>query len=367
MLRTWWRDRVDYDVLVETLESHAALGPVKVFLGSGGLVSLLITMLLVQVHGGLTGPAGIVQDVVVAVFDIAWTVRWWFLPLPREVESLWLVAMADLATTANSVMVRDRLLGAAGIVLLVTIGGYVAIFHGPRILALHVAWSMLAITFIATLMATGTGGFAVHEGDVALAFGVVLANFMVSAVVLPAMHFVYWLLRVDSLTDPLTLLLNRRGLDSQLAHFFGSCDRGEVYVVMLDLDRFKAVNDTFGHARGDQVLVRTADCLRAAAPAGALVARTGGEEFVVAGCLREESIESAAERLRGAIERMRDLPVPITTSVGAAAYDATRLRDHNLEKITRSLLRSSDGAMYQAKRMGGNAVVIADEDQTMVR
>ncbi|MFI5780834.1 diguanylate cyclase [Nocardia sp. NPDC051570] len=365
MVRTWWRHRVDYRVLIETLELHSAVGPLKVFLGFGGLVSLLITVTLALTHGGLTGPAGVTQDVVVAVLDVSWTLRWWFLPWPREAESLLLIALADLGTTANSVMVQDRLMGAFGIVLLVTMGGYAAIFHGPRVLAVHIGWSMLAVVIIATLMVTGTGGDAQHEGDLALAVGVVLANFMVAAVVLPAMHFVHWLLRVDSLSDPLTMLLNRRGLDSQLSRFFGSCDRGDVYAVMLDLDRFKSVNDTYGHSIGDQVLVRTADCLRLAAPAGAIIARTGGEEFVVAGCLRDETIDATAERLRGGIETMQDLPVRITVSVGAAACEAAQLHDHDIEKTTRHLLRSSDAAMYRAKRLGGNAVVIADQDQTM--
>lgn len=83
----------------------------------------------------------------------------------------------------------------------------------------------------------------------------------------------------DALVDPLSGLLNRRGFDARLADLGARGESG--CVVLCDIDHFKQVNDMHGHAEGDRVIVALADALRNAAPAGALVARFGGEEFVL--------------------------------------------------------------------------------------
>ncbi|WP_194833189.1 GGDEF domain-containing protein [Nocardia sp. XZ_19_369] len=366
MVRAWWRYRVDYRWLIDTLESHSALGPLKTMLGSGGIVLGLITVLALISHAGQTGTVGDVQAIVVVGLAGVWTLRWWLLPWPSEVESLLWVAGVDLAITANNVMIQDRLLGAMGCVLLVTTGGYITIFHGPQVLALHVGWSVVSIVVLAAMMVLGMPPGTGHgKGDVALGLVVVLVVLAVTVVVLPVVHFCSWLLRVDALSDPLTRLLNRRGLESHLPRFFGPRSRGGVYVVTLDLDRFKTVNDTFGHSFGDEVLIRTADCLRAAARPDAIVVRTGGEEFMVVGHLHGECIGAVAERLRHAVESMPDLPSPITASVGAAEFEPVRTYGQHPAAIHRIVFRSSDAAMYRAKQLGGNAVVIADRNDAL--
>ncbi|MBF6328998.1 sensor domain-containing diguanylate cyclase [Nocardia transvalensis] len=356
IFRAWARDRVDYDSMVRTLESHAALAPMKTMIGSGGIVMLLITVLAAASPTGQTGPVGLTQAAVAATLAGLWTLRWWLFPWPREGESLMWVALVDLLITANNMSVSDRLLGALGIVLLVTTGAYVAIFHGTRMLGLHLVWSLLSIVVVTAMMVLGHGHGA---GDIPLGVGTFLANIVVLIVVLPVVQFFNWLVWLDALSDPLTGLLNRRGLDSQAQRFFGPDGRGDVYVVTLDLDRFKSVNDTFGHSTGDEVLVRTADCLRAASPSGAVVARTGGEEFAVVGRLCGQTVDAVAERLRHAIEAMADLPVAITASVGAAVCEPTRAAISRKDLFCRS-----DSAMYRAKSLGGNTVVVAVPDPT---
>ncbi|MFI5778176.1 GGDEF domain-containing protein [Nocardia sp. NPDC051570] len=350
----WVRDRVDYDSLVRILGSHMALGPLKNMIGSGGIVMMAITALAALSPTGQNGPWGLTQAAIAATIAGLWTLRWWLFPWPRAAESLAWVALIDVNITANNIMVSDRLLGALGIVLLVTMGGYVTIFHGQRILGLHLAWSLLSIAVVTLMMTLGSGH---GSGDIALGVGTFLANVVVLIVVLPVVQFCHWLVRLDALSDPLTGLLNRRGLDSWAQRLFGPGARGEAYVVTLDLDRFKRVNDTFGHSAGDEVLIRTADCLRAAAPCDAAVARTGGEEFVVLGVLRRQTVDAVAERLRSAIETMPGLPVAVTASVGAAVADSSSYS-------RRDLFRRSDSAMYRAKRLGGNTVEVAEPDRT---
>lgn len=359
IFQAWWRDRVDYNWLVATFRARSALVPMKIMVGSGGLVMVVITVLALVSRAGQSGTLGVTQAIIAASLGGLWTLRWWLLPWPSAAESLVWVAVVDVAITANNVMVQDRLLGALGIVLLVTTGGYVTIFHGPRILAIHIGWSVLSIVLVATLLVIGWPGNNPHAtGDVALGVGVVFANIAVACVVLPTVQFSHWLLRLDALSDPLTMLLNRRGLDFHLANLAGSTADGAVYVVLLDLDRFKSVNDSIGHALGDEVLMRTAQCLRAVGPPGAVAARTGGDEFVLVGCSGDRA--AVAERLRGAIEKMTGLPIAITASVGVALADPVLDADPRTGSIYRNLFRRADSAMYRAKQQGGNAVVMAE-------
>ncbi|MEU7143673.1 GGDEF domain-containing protein [Nocardia sp. NPDC046473] len=361
MVRTWWRYRVDYRWLIKTLESHSALGPLKFMVGAGGIVMGMITILALISHAGQHGAVGQAQAVLVVVMAGVWTLRWWLLPWPCELESLLWIGGVDLAITANNVMIQDRLLGAMGCVLLVITGGYITIFHSPQVLALHIGWSVLSIMALAYMMVHGVPTTNGHgKGDHALGMVAILVVLVVTGVLLPIVHFYNWLLRVDALSDPLTKLLNRRGLDSHLPRFFGRrCHEG-VYVVTLDLDRFKTVNDTFGHSFGDEVLVRTAARLRTAASPDAIVVRTGGEEFMVVGHLHGADIGAVAERLRHAIETTPGLPSAITASVGAAEFEPGRQCEQHLATTPLDLFRSSDSAMYRAKQLGGNTVVIAD-------
>ncbi|MFD6157106.1 diguanylate cyclase domain-containing protein [Nocardia sp. NPDC060256] len=361
MVRAWWRYRIHYRWLIATLESHSALGPLKFMVGSGGIVMGLITILALISHAGQHGAAGQAQAVLVVVMAVVWTLRWWLLPWPNELESLLWIAGVDLAITANNVMIQDRLLGAMGCVLLVITGGYITIFHSPQVLAMHIGWSVLSIMALAYMMVHGVPTTNGHgKGDHALGIVVILVVLVVTGVLLPIVHFYNWLLRVDALSDPLTKLLNRRGLDSHLPRFFGRRCHESVYVVTLDLDRFKTVNDTFGHSFGDEVLVRTAARLRGAASPDAIVVRTGGEEFMVVGHLHGADIGAVAERLRHAVATTPGLPSGITASVGAAEFEPGRHCEQQLATTPRHLFRSSDSAMYRAKQLGGNTVVIAD-------
>jgi len=161
-------------------------------------------------------------------------------------------------------------------------------------------------------------------------------------------------LRRDAACDALTGLLNRRALERNA---LDRVERRERFgVLFIDGDRFKLINDNFGHLVGDRVLILIADMLRAGLRPGDAVGRYGGEEFValVAGA-GPEAARLVAERLRRSIESLEP-PVPgpsrITVSIGTAVFDARGSDD------VQAVFRRADMALYAAKRGGRNRVVM---------
>jgi diguanylate cyclase (GGDEF)-like protein/PAS domain S-box-containing protein len=161
-----------------------------------------------------------------------------------------------------------------------------------------------------------------------------------------------------STTDPLTGLSNRRhfGAAAQLEVLRARRYGRPLAAVMVDLDHFKRVNDTHGHAAGDRVLVEVSGICLGLARKTDLKARLGGEEFCL--LLPETTAESArvlAERLRTDIESLpfdaEGRPFRVTASVGIAGYAP----GEELEE----LLGRADRALYEAKESGRNRVVLA--------
>jgi diguanylate cyclase (GGDEF)-like protein len=158
-------------------------------------------------------------------------------------------------------------------------------------------------------------------------------------------------LRDQAHADPLTGLANRRLFRERLTGALADPDAGEVAVLFADLDQFKTVNDTRGHAAGDAMLVEVAERLTVLLHGydGALVARMGGDEFAV---LLPNMNEPVAERLADQLVAVLARPyaaapqVPVTVSIGLAISAAD-------ERDPGALLRGADLAMYDAKAGGG--------------
>lgn len=155
-------------------------------------------------------------------------------------------------------------------------------------------------------------------------------------------------LRQDTERDPLTKLGNRRALDAFLAAHQG--EAGAVLVV--DIDHFKQVNDTRGHDAGDEVLTELGRRLSAVTRATDLVARTGGEEFVV--ILPGAGVQVArrvAEDVLGAVRS-----VPFTTR--AAALDVTVSVGATVGALDEASIRRADEALYASKRAGRDRLTL---------
>ncbi len=159
-------------------------------------------------------------------------------------------------------------------------------------------------------------------------------------------------LHKEGSTDLLTGLVNRRGLDAAIEKLMEAAQN--VAVVMVDVDHFKTVNDRYGHAVGDDVLKTIAALIMAEARREDVVARMGGEEFVI--LLPTAGLDPAkrfAERLRSAIEQTHfDSVGNVTISLGVACYPEHGANVHDL-------LVLADAALYRAKVAGRNCVHLA--------
>jgi diguanylate cyclase (GGDEF)-like protein len=162
-----------------------------------------------------------------------------------------------------------------------------------------------------------------------------------------------------SLTDPLTGLANRRDLERRLREELDRARRSGEWLgcLMIDVDRFKEVNDRFGHAAGDAVLAEVASALEVSLRSFDVVARFGGDEFVA--LLPGAPLEAArqvAEALCDVVSTLavrvgRNQPIRLSISVGAVAHDP------NSSEGAGTLLERADAALFDAKRAGRNRAV----------
>lgn len=163
-------------------------------------------------------------------------------------------------------------------------------------------------------------------------------------------------LQVLAFTDKLTGLYNRSFGEQQLTHEWNHARRYRrpLSAIMADLDHFKAVNDTYGHACGDRILALLGDTLRRCVRKSDTVIRWGGEEFLI--LAPESDAETAAqlaERIRCAVAALRDPQVQrLTISLGVAQLSGG--------EETAQLIERADRALYAAKAAGRNRVEIAD-------
>ncbi|HEX2071576.1 MAG TPA: diguanylate cyclase [Thermoleophilaceae bacterium] len=161
-------------------------------------------------------------------------------------------------------------------------------------------------------------------------------------------------------TDPLTDLLNRRGFEESFdveLERARRADRG-LSVIVGDLDRFKEVNDRFGHAAGDEVLRRVGETIRAMKRSWDVAARIGGEEFaIVAPDTDEHGAYVLAERLRVEIEETFE---PAGAGQLTASFGIVSFPIHG--QTGEALLQAADQALYAAKRLGRNRAVISSAE-----
>jgi diguanylate cyclase (GGDEF)-like protein len=169
-----------------------------------------------------------------------------------------------------------------------------------------------------------------------------------------------------SITDELTGLYTRRFLfewmEKQVAGFNRST--GRFSCLMLDIDFFKKINDSFGHGAGDDVIRQVANVVRAVARDSDIVGRYGGEEFMV--LLPNTSLDNAlqmAEKVRAAIENNIKQPRQVTASIGVASLECTEITSQrpNTSETISTLLGRADQTLYRAKENGRNRFEFSPE------
>lgn len=167
----------------------------------------------------------------------------------------------------------------------------------------------------------------------------------------------------QALTDPMTKLFNRRYLAETTRHLLELMrrNRSPLSTVMLDIDKFKKVNDTYGHQVGDDVIILLAETLQKHTRKSDVICRLGGEEFIV--LLPDTTVDGAlsmAETLRKEVEKLvitlsDAIELRFTISIGVSAV---HMDDQNFDPA----MTRSDAALYEAKESGRNRVCRAKED-----
>nr|WP_118180037.1 diguanylate cyclase [Paraburkholderia phosphatilytica] len=168
-------------------------------------------------------------------------------------------------------------------------------------------------------------------------------------------------LKLYGMTDALTGLANRRHFDERLREELMRAARYALPVgcLFIDIDRFKQINDTHGHATGDRVLATVAACLRQQLRIGDTLARHGGEEFAALLQGDREEILIAAERVRRAVASLevhdeRGARIAVTVSIGATSHTVPGPQE--AARVGAALLEEADHALYRAKHNGRNRV-----------
>lgn len=349
-LSAWWRQPDHYDWLSRYLASRNLQALIRWVMALSTAAISSITLVMTRSPAGphrVFGDGAALAAVAVCLSLAAlWLCRW-----PTRRQSMFYALTMVACSAVVCVSYSDRLFGLFGCMSFAVLGGYIAFFHNARLLVLNFVAAGGTALVLAILLASETGD-CLRAGSAFLELAVALISvpFATNALVQN--------LGVDvkqSDVDPLCGLLNRRGLYHAAGAFTAAPagPAGDRYLVvtMVDLDHFKELNDEHGHAVGDRALITVADVLRDNTGQTAVVARVGGEEFVIADVVDDVRMcVQQAERLRGAIE---GTVFGITASVGVVSVPFRRPSALRRDVID-SLIEAADGAMYGAKRAGGN-------------
>lgn len=268
----------------------------------------------------------------------------------------WFVFYADVGVAIVLFTFASRGLALSVTALFAVIGTYIAYFSSRRVLRAHALFVSVVILVLAV------GAFVEGEQDLPAVIAQALVALLVVNSVIAFRAVIKTQLDLAN-TDSLTGLLNRRGFDLRLERLLGEVFHDQFVVLfVVDLDRFKSVNDTYGHAAGDRVLKDSAERLSRAVSPRSCVGRTGGEEFTIASELHPMYAYEFAERIRNTLRQGAD-EISVTGSVGASVLSVDSWKSMNAEDaadMVHTALLKADTAMYEAKRSGGNQSKVFD-------
>ncbi|MCV7357396.1 diguanylate cyclase [Mycolicibacterium fluoranthenivorans] len=354
---TWWREPVDYPGQVQYFARRSLASAIRMLIGTGsGLMALIALAVLLPGAGRTSSSAHVALGLFVALAS-GWAVVWCTRAWPSQRMSRAFVLSADLGITMVALVGPTWSSGLFALNCFALVSAYLSFFDGAKALTLHTALILAATTSFITQLSVDD-----HLTRASLA-ATILGAALPTILTPLGIQLGICTLRRDaneSVTDPLTGLLNRRGLH---LHFAGllimnHSAAAALTVIVVDLDRFKDINDTYGHATGDEVLIRCARRIVATVDNGsALVARIGGEEFVVVHLADPYLADELPERIRHAIAASGEYPC-VTASLGVAnvAHEYLPAPDADPAVVLDDAIARADEAMFDAKRVGGNAI-----------
>ncbi|GAS88036.1 GGDEF domain-containing protein [Mycolicibacterium brisbanense] len=276
---------------------------------------------------------------------MVWLVHW----PTRGQSSLFLLAASAL-TGIGCATLSNPYSALVGCVIFAVLGGFIAYFHTLRYVIGNFVVCAACATIFAVRLIKDTGDIAL---TVATTVMVAALNIGVPFGIRSLVHTLRSDLTVSD-HDPLTGLHTRRAFYRSVQGLVRQRAAGaHLVVLVIDLDNFKLLNDTWGHARGDRALARVGAALRENCPAASVIGRLGGEEFVVADIHRTPRPNELAERICRAIAA---IPFPTTASVGSASAALDAADPSRASQFLDDVIDAADLAMYAAKNAGGNQV-----------
>lgn len=344
----WWREPDRFDWLAGYLDERRLMAIAR--LSIAGLTALFSAEYAVMLLSSV-GPHTLWVRVALATtaaggFVLAglWLRHW-----PTRNQSRAYVFLINLGIAVACLAMSDPIVGISGCFAFIVVGFYGALFHCAKAATYNV---MVTVTVGATLLWR-----AISHGQDAVLAGCEFAVLVVLAIGSPYMLNTMMRIIASDIArldfDALTGLLNRRGFyrhTGRLMDQHADTDCGHLMVAMIDLDHFKRLNDNHGHAAGDRALIDVGHALKGSAGAAAVVARAGGEEFLVADMSLSQPLPIAARLC----EAIANTPHGITASVGSAVTTINELPNGDKAGVIDTLIAHADAAMYVAKAAGGN-------------
>ncbi len=343
----WWRQNDHFDWLALYLNTRGIRLIWRAMIASV-IAAIAVVPTAVLFSPSLPHyPAAVYVASVASGFGVTvallWLMRW-----PTRGQSL-LYSLAGSVCIAAACLVQvDPLAGLLGCSAFAMLGGYIAFFHTPV--------DMMVNFVIATTTAALLTTRLIRSYDAVVAGCAFLLVLALNVAFPFAMQWLIQALGSDlrrSSRDTLTGLLIRRAFYQSAYALLLDRREGPSYLVvaMIDLDNFKRLNDTHGHSIGDKALIEVAGALRLTCPPTSIIARFGGEEFVVADTYRTDDINDVAEKWRRAVA---DISYRVTASIGIASAPLRVSFDPAERELIDDLVNHADTAMYAAKRAGGN-------------
>ncbi|OAN33791.1 sensor domain-containing diguanylate cyclase [Mycolicibacterium iranicum] len=347
-VQRWWNEPDHFEWVTQFLRQRGFLRSTQLVMATVSSSASLVTISFV-VGLGWSVEARLAVGVMGALFTLGMTV-FWLTRWPTRRQSQIAVTAGTVFVAIWSIAQPNTAVAVLACTATAVTGGYIAFFHNTRLLALN-----FVVAIILTASATWRLGTDTDAATAVAAFWLAWFPNITVPLAIRGITRAMGAYAERSDSDPLTGLLNRRGFADALTHQLREAPPSATHLglVMVDLDNFKLVNDTHGHAAGDRALQAVAELLRLRSPRGAALCRAGGEEFLVAVAAPRGGVESVAGQLCRAIA---DLPQNVTASVGTCSIGLDTLRARDPASLIDELIAAADAAMYVAKRDGGNRV-----------
>ena len=354
-MRDWWREPVDYEGYVQYFADRGLLGIGKTVVG-GVIGCITVLALAWLLPSASASPTSVVMWVLFAAGAAFWSAMWWFRPWPTHWQSRAFIISVDLGIAAIALVSSNWLVAIFAYHCFALASVYLVFLDGPKVLAAHNAVVLSTVIGFVGLNVGENGIVDAASARISLAAAIPVAA--ATGILLVGIQ----ILRNDankSTADSLTGLLNRRGLYLHLRKLVDRPHSPEhrVTVIVADLDQFKSINDTFGHTVGDNVLIQTAHRISSAVGSNAVVARSGGEEFVIIDTTAPDETAYLADTIRSALNSADDNPT-VTASLGVytCQWPQSTQSDADLARFFDEAIARADEAMFRAKRSGGNMV-----------